>query len=250
MFHLFLPKSFLLKILSGAFSVFSFGGVFAFAASSEEIESLVKRVAERQFELQRERDRNGRFKSEFNIAGQAGGGAKCWAEQRVRKLEILVGGAHLETGSPKESGKAYPSTGNPALIKFVFSESFIAQIENEEQYQLFAPSGKFVSEAFNGKLIRDIAFLKIEKGGVGWDSSRFSKSCFLGINCGHGYKNFETNRYSLGSITVKVNDQVVYSRAGINHTFQDGSLVWEESNLAVNPEYIKLMARTECPVNQ
>ncbi len=234
------------SIFSKLSALLGFGVLsLAAVAADSDIEALVRRVADRQAELQRERDRNGRLKNE--LLGQSVNG-NCWLEQRVKKLEVLVVGSHLPNGTPQRTSAE--SEGNAGLIKIVFSENFVAQIDDEENYQLFGTAGKYISQAFGAKLIRDMSFLKIEKGGVHYNSSKKCKSSFLGIKTSCYNEKSETHRYSLGSITVKVNDQVLYSRAGINYTFEGDNFVWQETNLAVNPEYIKLMARTDCPANQ
>lgn len=232
-----------------AWTLFGAISVSALAATTVDIEALVRRVAERQAELQRERDRNGRMKSEFSGAVASSNGS-CWAEQPVRKLEVLVTGSHLPNGNASRGDSAKKTVGNPALIKIVFSENFAVQVENEEQYQLFAQSGRYVSQDFSNKKIREMGFLKVEKGGVGYKAQKVTTPCFMGIGCWTGYDSSETNRYNLASITVKVNDQTVYQRGGINYTFEGDRRVWQDGGLGGNPEYVRLMARTDCPVNQ
>jgi hypothetical protein len=231
-------RAFVIPLALGILSAAAF-------ASTADIEALVRRVAARQPDLQRERDRNGRLKSE--LVGQASN-AGCWKEQKVKKLEVLVGGNHLPNSESKRTSEE--SRGDAGLIKIVFSENFVAQIDNEEKYQLFASAGKYISQDFSDKLVRDITRLKIEKGGIHFNSQKVCSSSWLGIKTSCYYRKSETHRYSLGSITIKINDQVLFSRKGINHTFEGDNRVWEEKDLAVNPEYIKLMARNDCPANQ
>lgn len=208
--------------------------------------ALKARIAARQADLQRERDRNGRLRSELTMTRNGG----CWSEQRIKKLEIEINGSHLPNGQAKRGSSAKQNQGNAGQMKIVFSEMMSVTIENEEQQQLFSPMGRHITQDFAANLIRDITMIKVVKGGVAYISSRVSKPGFMGIGGWSGFDSFETNRYSLGGMTIKINDQIFYKKTNIGYTFEGDKRSWQEGAFGTNSDYMRLMSRQDCPANQ
>lgn len=192
-------------------------------------------------ELERERSRKLALEKELGVKSNGG----CWASVPINKLEILVDGAHLENSAAGTSKEAKENEGNALAYDFMFGETFKVSNPNENQNALFRPGGRLVSTDFSDINIGEINLIKIRKNGVSYVSNRQMSGCGL-FGCSSSFINMETNITSLSTLRIKVNDQLVYERSGIGHTFDRDHREWADFNITRNPAYLALMLRNDC----
>lgn len=209
-----------------------------------EVEKQKSLVANQKLELERERDRQGKLSHE--LLGDAAVG--CFARQPIKKFEVIVNGTHLEDGALFETAQKPAPSGSPAQVKFQFGQFMTYTNADEEQLSILKQQGGFVTQDFSTNRIGDIEHISISKGGIDFRSfEKCTQVWIFGKDC--KFQNVETKRYRIDSVTVMVNDEMFYKRDGINHILQGNSLNWEDRNIAVNPEFLDLMKRDDCPVD-
>lgn len=225
---------------------------------AKDIERIKTRIADlqpsvdslkRNFELkapalERERDREGKLSTELLSNSAAG----CFARQPLNKLEILVNGAHLEEGKKFETENDKPAVrqGSAKQFTFTFGQDLAYTNSDEETTSLLRSGGAVVVPQFKNRTIGDIESISIAKGGVAYRNTQRCWQEFLWKACVQD--NWEINRYRLDSLIIKVNDEVLYQKEGINFTFEGTNRVWEDKKLSLNPDYLVLMNREDCPV--
>lgn len=217
----------------------------ALKADSEALNTLKQEIAARREVLERERDRVGKLS--FELQGDTAAG--CMANQRIEKFEILVQGTHLGPSAKFDSKDHMPPSGSPAQIRMLYGDALAQTVSDEEAAPVFRNDGRLISTEFNASRIADIQFVKIIKGGIGFISNRICVSQFIFFTSCH-YENNEVNRYRLDGVTLKVNDEVLYKKDAISHTFEGDKREWTDMNISLNPEFLRLMARTDCPQKQ
>ncbi len=206
------------------------------------------RIAGREQNLQRERDRTGKLGVE--LLGDSAAG--CFARQKIEKFELLVQGDHLPfspTKSTREFEGPPASQDSPMQIQISLGDEFTVTVSNEEVSPLFGPSGKILSTEYKNNRIADITGIKFKKGGIGFQVNKrcFSKGLFSSA-CVWDYN--ETNRYRLDKVTIKANDEVVYRKEGINVIFEGDKRLWQDDNFESNEDFLKLMGRNDCQQKQ
>jgi hypothetical protein len=172
----------------------------------------------------------------------------CWAFAKVDKLEVKIEGRAL----PRQSwgtGEEAKGSGNGRAFSFSFGRGIAHSISEENG--LFRPGGGFVTNAFSGRYLQELQFIRIEKQGTTFENEQFSttfKCGFLNLRrcTKREFRRFETDRRNLSSIKILVNDQLIYER-NLNHDFQTGSLQWLDKDLQSNQKYRDLMRNTSCP---
>lgn len=215
-----------------------------------EISTLSKAQIQEQInviipQIQRERSRKMALETEVGVKVNGG----CWASMPINKFEVLLDGVHLPDSAVEKTGSEKGNVGNALSYNFMFGETLKFSNASEGQVSLFRPGGRYVSNDFADWNIGSINFIKIVKGGTSYSSIERSKNCgIIGavFGCGREWHNSETNITSLSNLTIKVNDQVLYKREVINHTFDRDHLEWQDMNLTRNPAYLGLMLRTDC----
>lgn len=212
-----------------------------------QLTKLKTELGQIQSDLDRERDRTGKISNVLKGDLAAG----CWAKAKIEKFEILISGEHMPIDAEinrADGDKAIGDEGNPRQFILSFGDEFNYTHSDEEAQSIFIGSGgKITSTEYAGKRIRDFEQIKIVKGGVSWSSVTKSRSCgFLGTGTCSYFENREQNRYRMDTLTIKVNDQILYRKTGINKTFKRGSLDWSDTNISANPEYQALMGKTDC----
>lgn len=209
-----------------------------------EVNKLKVDLAASQTLLTRERDREGKLTRELTDINAMG----CWGDQPVRSFELRVTGAHLASGNQWESQDPVESDPNAAQVVFSFGPEMVYTNPNEEESALFTANGTFVTERYAGQRIGDIESIRIVKGGRSVESVQHCWREWLVFNrC--RWQHEETNVYRLDALEILVNEQVVFQKSGINHTFDSEHLAWEDFNLSLNPAYQTLMARNDCPAS-
>lgn len=210
-------------------------------ALKAEVEQIKAELGNTQKQADRENDRNGKIFNE--IIGDRNSG--CFSTQKIDTFEMEFSGAHLENKASKLEDPQRIDIGNPRQFAFNFGEQFAYMHSDEEKQAILVPGGRVVlSKEFAGKLIRDIEFVSIEKGGIGWDSVREITNKFFNYS---KWRNSEKNIYRLDSLAIKVNGEEFYRADAINFTFKEGKLVWADRNLGLNRAFQRLMRRSDCP---
>jgi hypothetical protein len=213
-----------------------------------QAQQLKARISGRFPELQGYRDRQGKLTAELMNKSASG----CFAETKLAKLEILIKGSWLPrknvgvTPNPMSS----QSSGNPTTVTFQFGEA-LAVINDEQTSGMFQQAGrKVVTELAEFKL-GDIEYIRVAKGGAGYDSERVCKaSGFLGTSEECEYQNYEESRLELDSVELKVNGETFYKRDAIAKQFESNNLEWRDDQLHINESWLKLMGRQDCPQGQ
>lgn len=179
----------------------------------------------------------------------------CWAHAKIEKFELKIEGSAI--GNREVAGEAHNprgEVGNSKGFTFNFGQGISHTISQE--HGLFKTGGGFVTDAFADKTIQDLRLMSIRKLGVSFDSQEFRKSRCCGFLClstchDTRYRIFETNRRSMSSLKILVNDQLVYENNGISFNFEDGRLKWpageRDENIQDNPKFKELMLQTSCP---
>lgn len=177
----------------------------------------------------------------------------CWAFAKIDKLEVKIDGAALERGSLGNGDQLMPE-GNAKGYTFNFGRGITHAVA--EVNGIFKPGGGFITNAFAGREIQELNFLRVTRGGTSFDSEEFTtrRSCgFLGLgSCtSRSYRRYETNRRSMSSIKILVNGEVVYENPNVSFTFERGKLEWPGGNkvekIQDNPKFRELMRQTTCP---
>lgn len=218
------------------------------AELSARVDKLKVVVAPITQALERENDRTGKLRNE--LTGNLATG--CFGKAKVEKLEILVKGSHLDLPTTFEiSHQARTDEDGAKKVVFKFGDEFAYSHSDEMQQSIFTSAGRLALTEYSARRIRDFSFIKIDKGGVGWESVTHSYGCgiFNTSTC-EEWRHKERYMFRLDSLTLKVNDNVLYKKDNINFTFKKDSLGWSDSNITANPAYIALMGRTDCPQTQ
>lgn len=211
----------------------------------------------------RENDRNGKLKAELNTNAAVG----CMADQPITKMEILINGGEaqeLEVTCCNMSDASYENIiGSPDKITFDFGYQMTLTQSDNGGEAIFKDGGVVnAGTAFQTRKIGEIEFLRIKRYGAHYVTKMIEKKKGC-LGCGsYGEPHmWNTRRKRLDSITIKVNDQVLYRKDGINFVFAHQSHVgdinairnqaangftFEAADLKTNPEYVRLMSRTDC----
>ena len=177
----------------------------------------------------------------------------CWAFAKIDKLEVKIDGAAVGRGSLGNGGQL-KDEGNAKGYTFNFGRGITHAVAEENG--IFKPGGGFITNAFAGREIQELNFLRISREGTSFDNEEFTtrRSCgFLGLgSCtDRSYRRYETNRRSMSSIKILVNDQVVYENPNVSFTFERGKLEWpggkKVEKIQDNPKFRELMRQTTCP---
>jgi hypothetical protein len=199
-------------------------------------------------ELQGQRDRQGKLTAELMNKSTSG----CFSDAKLAKLEILIQGSWLPRkgmGNTPNPMSAL-SSGNPSTVTFQLGDS-LAVVNDEQTSGMFQPAGRKVVTDFQESKLGDIEYIRIAKGGAGYDSERVCKrSGFLGTGEKCEYQNYEEGRLELNSVEMKANGETFYKRGGIGKQFEGGNLEWRDDQLHINEAWLKLMVRTDCVQGQ
>ena len=177
----------------------------------------------------------------------------CWAFAKIEKLEVKIDGAAVARAS-LGNGDQLKSEGNAKAYNLYFGRGLTHAISEENG--VFKPGGGFITTDFAGKEIQELSFLRITRGGSSYDNEEFttSRSCgFLGLKTctDRSFRRYETNRRSVSSIKILVNDQLLYENNNVNFTFSRDKREWPSGNkvekIQDNPKFRELMRSTSCP---
>lgn len=211
----------------------------------QKVANLEDSAEKKDVQLDFERDRQGKLTKE--LLGESALG--CFAHQPIRKIELQIKGVHLEDGAVFETSDKEPAVGQAAFIQFQFGEQLKFNNNDEEKNSVFREDGRMVFEEKGNRKIGEIEFIKVEKGGVDFKNAQTCSQFLLFFKVCR-QQNWETKRYRMDDFTVYINDQLFYKKTGANAVLERNSLTWEDRNLGMNPSYLQLMARTDCPVSQ
>jgi hypothetical protein len=183
----------------------------------------------------------------------------CWQDVPLRSLVVTVDGSPAgnngdirldESASAPKEGQ-----GSSQSYTFQFSDSLKINAANSAQGTVFKPEGKITNTDLSKSSLKigSLQFLKITKNGYSYDSTS-NQNCgngFLGIgaSCSTRFINTETNVTFLSRIRIMANDQLVYDRDGINHTFQKSSLQFKDTDFKNNKAWRSLLTRADCQVS-
>jgi len=177
----------------------------------------------------------------------------CWAFAKIEKLEVKIDGAAVARASLGNGGQL-KNEGNAKGYNFYFGRGITHSIAEENG--VFKPGGGFVSAAFSDKEIQELNFLRITREGNSFDNEEYTYSYGCGLfgwgTCtGRSYRRYETNRRSMASIKILVNDQLLYENNNINFTFSRDNREWpaggKVEKIQDNPKFRELMRSTSCP---
>jgi hypothetical protein len=177
----------------------------------------------------------------------------CWAFAKIEKLEVKIDGAAVARASLGNGGQL-KNEGNSKGYNFYFGRGLTHAISEENG--VFKPGGGFVTNAFSDKEIQELNFLRITREGTSYDNEEYTYSygCgFLGLGTctGRSYRRYETNRRSISSIKILVNDQLLYENNNVGFTFSREKREWPPNGkvekIQDNPKFRDLMRSTSCP---
>ncbi len=175
----------------------------------------------------------------------------CWGYAPIKKLQVKIEGSALPNANRGDSGGALQNAGNSKEYTFSFGQNLTHVIPNESQTAVFRGGGGFTISTFADREIQELRYLRIKKGGVAYQNDKFCLPCPLGIGCWCGFHRYEQDIRSISKMSILANDQLVYEKAGVSFTFAGSDLVWppggQLENIQLNPAFIKLMQRQECP---
>ena len=205
--------------------------------------------------LERERGRQRGLFAALGIDPNLG----CWQDVGLKSMVIIVdgnpGGNNGAIKLDENAGSPRQGEGDASSYTFQLSDIFKFNDSNSPQRTIFKPEGKITKTDFTGggMKIGDTQFIKIKKNGYSFESSS-SKDCnngFLGIgaSCSTKFVNTETNVTFLSRIRILANDQLIYDRDGINHTFKQGSLEFSDTDFKNNKAWRSLLSRTDCQIS-
>ena len=199
-------------------------------------------------ELEREQDRYALIKKELTQDLAVG----CWAAQKIEKFEIIV------AGSGPSSELLWETVPNSPLanqFKYRFGDELVYTNANEMERSMIRPEGMAtIVSSFNGREVGEIQEISIEKGGVAVtkdDRTVMRRGLAGAIGLTKQVTDYiEQNIFSISSVSIKVNDRILYQNDGIGQSFRWGSLSWRDTNLIANRAYRVLMADTSCVQRQ
>jgi len=209
--------------------------------------------ADLEAQLSREANRNDIMMKQLSSAENRG----CWGYAKIKKLQVKIEGAALKNVNLGEKGSAGKDKGNAKEYTFTFGNNMIHTVPDESQVALFRSGGGFQTTDFTDREIQELSGIQIKKGGLSFQNDPFSKAkgCWHLIGCGtdSGFRVQETNIRSLSKISILANDQLIFEKSGISFTFQGDDRVWPKKGEFVSihnsPEFMKLMARKDCPAD-
>lgn len=174
----------------------------------------------------------------------------CWSRQKIKTVEISVKGAHLPLSDWDRAATKLqlPRVGNPTQTTIDFGAGLRFTNPDETNFALFRDESRWLLSTSGDLTIGDLSHVKVQKGGFQFKSFRNCWSTWGGLGTACEWQNRESDRYEFSALKVKVNDQIIYQRDGINHTFAKNSLGWIDENLTANGSYKELMKRRDCPV--
>lgn len=211
----------------------------------KKVANLEDSAEQKDIQLDFERDRQGKLTKE--LLGESALG--CFAHQTIRKIELQIKGVHLEDGAMFETSDKEEAVGQAASIQFQFGEQLTFNNSDEEKNSVFREDGRMVFEEKGTRKIGEIEFIRVDKGGIDFKNAQTCSQFLLFFKVCR-QQNWETKRYRMDDFTVYVNDQLFYKKTGANAVFERNALRWEDRNLGMNPSYLQMMARTDCPVSQ
>lgn len=177
----------------------------------------------------------------------------CWMQQKMDKVELTVSGSLFDQPRPGEWEMPYPAgsaEGDPNVMNIDVG-SDIKLSKGDAVPSLSGGSFTISTTEFAGKTIAALGDLKIGKPGNAFESRR----------SGDKWIHFNIRQVNLQSITLKVNDQTVFSVNGLNTALVYGQqqqvgydpssgLNDERFRISSNDAYQKLRNRSDCPVVQ
>jgi hypothetical protein len=216
------------------------------AAADSRIAKLKAEIGVRKAELERERDRNGKLRSELNQKSSRG----CHMNEPIKKVEILVQGdvdfnrEKIDSGSDEKQNE-----GNPESFTIEIGENFSATIKNSES-GLFSSQGKYLMTDVGDRKIRDIERISIVRNGVKYDNKKVCWRELFRTKC--KYEHYEVEKYKLFGVSIVVNDRVLFQKKGFDTTFDRQTRRWnvDSGEFKANEAYFKASTAEDCVQKQ
>ncbi|MEY2986500.1 MAG: hypothetical protein RJB13_21 [Pseudomonadota bacterium] len=175
----------------------------------------------------------------------------CWANEPIRQVEFLIDGDHLPLSDWDRSSTRSPmsTTGNPTRIELSLGGGLTFFNQDESHSPLFRAGGHLIENVTTELTIGDISSIRISKLGRSFQNFENCWSTWGGISKACEWQNRENNRYRLNHLTIKINNETIYSRSNVNHTLDRHALTWFEKDLTANQTYRDIMRRRDCPIH-
>jgi hypothetical protein len=141
------------------------------------------------------------------------------------------------------------STGEPSKVEINLGGDLVFINNDENNEPIIRENGRLVAEPQTDLTIGDISSITITKKGVNYDTFQSCWSTWGGLGKACEWQNRENSRYKMDSLAIKINNEIIYSRENLNHTFERNSLVWFEKDLTGNQAYRDIMRRRDCPIH-
>lgn len=175
----------------------------------------------------------------------------CWANEPIRTIEFLFEGSHLALADWDRSASSSQlnSSGDPAKLEIDLGGGLLFVNNDENSGPILRENGRLLAEPQAELSIGDISSVTVTKRGVAYSSLQNCWSTWGGLGKACEWQNREKSRYLMNSLTIKINNEAIYSRENLNHIFEKNSLVWFEKDLTANHAYRDIMRRRDCPIH-
>lgn len=216
------------------------------ASVEDRIEKLKNQIGVRKTELERERDRNGKLRSELNQKSSRG----CRLNEPIKKVELLVQGDVDFNREKIDSGSGeLQNQGTPDSFSIEIGDNFSVNVKNSES-GLFSSQGKYLITNVGDRKVRDVERIKIVRNGVKYDNKKVCWRELFRTKC--KYEHYEVEKYKLYGVSVIVNDQLIFEKKGFDSTFDRKAREWSigPEDFKSNEAYIKTTVAEDCVQKQ
>lgn len=217
------------------------------------IDKLKSSIEKRSLVLEDERNRLLRITTELSPDEKIG----CHAMEEIKTINIEVAGAMFDDkDSPLVMTRARTRFENKglaaSLIRFRLGSNVVISID-QSQTQLIG--SHYETSLSEETLVGAIEYLQIEKLGTQFSNSPVQTSGILGFGGKDYFDIREEWIYSITGVRIFVNTYKVYDNQNLNLTFSSanytpggkpGIMKWTAKSFRANPDWVKLMQRTDC----
>ncbi len=225
-----------------------------------EILKLKTLIESRRPKLERAKDIRGKLM----LALMSNIGAGCMGEKKVDKIDITIDGQKIndiDVSALKQTAQYLPeATAGQSNFEFTLGDKanppFLSFTNNEAQKPIFVANGRFTYQVQNANFqLKDLTMISIKKATPAYTKTDFcgsGKNAVKGCSMDATIK--EVERYEMSSLTIKVNDILVYQNGNTHHIFTTNAgpetatqnMIWQDSSPQLNDSYLRAMQSTQC----
>ncbi|MCB9229919.1 MAG: hypothetical protein H6618_09930 [Deltaproteobacteria bacterium] len=221
---------------------------------------LVSEISARAPLLNREMDLRGRLR--LALGAQVGAG--CMQDVRVRSIEVIIDGQNagdIRISDSVQDVESLPQGNGQSVFEFSFGDSLFSHVltfsNDEKRNALFSPGTRktWVPES-SDFMIGQIQRIRIRKLSGSFVTRDRCEGGNFYSSCKNKPEVIEQDRYSISSLKIKVNGELIYERGGLSHLFarypgngdQYSSVAygWSDDHLNINEAYVRMKQRDDC----